>query len=265
MAEDLLLTYERSDDIPLPIGVRRHDDQVVGTYKQRRISPMEKVVLFGNAEVASMTYFYLSHDSPYEVAAFTVDREYIKEDTRFGLPVVPFEDVESICPPGEYKMSVALGFSKVNRFRAERYSQAKAKGYELISYVSSKATTWPGLVIGDNCFIQENSAIMPFAKIGNNVIIAAGSIIGHHSVIKDHCFLASGVVVLGSVTIEPYCVLGANSTINDGVTIARECIIGAGATISKSTRERGVYIDQPAELLPKPSNVLSRWLTWPVR
>jgi len=226
---------------------------------------MEKVVLFGNAEVASMTYFYLSQDSPYEVAAFTVDREYIKEDTRFGLPVVPFEDVESICPPGEYKMSVALGFSKVNRFRAERYSQAKAKGYELISYVSSRTTTWPGLVVGDNCFISEGSIIQPFAEIGNNVIIGTGSIIGHHSVIKDHCFLAASVVVLGCVTIEPYCVLGANSTIRDGVTIARECIIGAGATISKNTRERAVYVDQPAELLPKPSDVLSQWLTWPVR
>jgi sugar O-acyltransferase (sialic acid O-acetyltransferase NeuD family) len=226
---------------------------------------MEKVVLFGNAEVASMTYFYLSHDSPYEVAAFTVDREYIKEDTRFGLPVVPFEDVESICPPGEYKMSVALGFSKVNRFRAERYSQAKAKGYELISYVSSRTTTWPGLVVGDNCFISEGSIIQPFAEIENNVIIGTGSIIGHHSVIKDHCFLAASVVVLGCVTIEPYCVLGANSTIRDGVTIARECIIGAGATISKNTRERAVYVDQPAELLPKPSDVLSQWLTWPVR
>lgn len=226
---------------------------------------MEKVVLFGNAEVASMTYFYLSHDSPYEVAAFTVDREYIKEDTRFGLPVVPFEDVESICPPGEYKMSVALGFSKVNRFRAERYSQAKAKGYELISYVSSRTTTWPGLVVGDNCFISEGSIIQPFAEIGNNVIIGTGSIIGHHSVIKDHCFLAASVVVLGCVTIEPYCVLGANSTIRDGVTVARECIIGAGATISKNTRERAVYVDQPAELLPKPSDVLSQWLTWPVR
>lgn len=226
---------------------------------------MDKVVVFGNAEVASMCYFYLSHDSPYEVAAFTVDREYIKEDILLGLPVVPFEDVEFICPPGEYKMSVALGFRRVNRFRAEKYSQAKTKGYELISHVSSKAVTWPGLVIGDNCYIQENSTIMPFAKIGNDVMIGAGCVIGHHSVIKDHCFLASGVVVLGSVTIEPYCVLAANSTIKDGVTIARECIIGAGATIAKSTRERGVYIDQPAELLPKPSDVLSQWLTWPVK
>ena len=226
---------------------------------------MEKVVLFGNTEVAGLNHFFLSHDSPYEVAAFTVDRAYIGEDTHFGLPVVPFEEVESICPPDEYKMAIPLGFRRVNRFRAEKYSHAKAKGYELITYVSSKATTWPGLVVGDNCFISENCVIQPFVEIGNNVVIASGTIIGHHSVIKDHCFLASGVVVLGAVTIEPYCVLGANSTIKDGVTIARECIIGAGATIARSTQERGVYVDQPADLLPKSSDVLSQWLTWPVK
>lgn len=223
---------------------------------------MDKVVVFGNAEVASLNYFYLSHDSPYEVAAFTVDRTYIKEDTLFGLPVVPFEEVESICPPGEYKMTVNLGFRKVNRFRAEKYSQAKAKGYELISYVSSKAITWPDLVIGENCVISEAVVVQPHAKIGNNVMISSGTIVGHHSVIQDHCFIATRAVLLGKVTVEPFCVLGANCTIKDSITIRRECIIGAGSYISKDTREKGVYITKPAELMPRSSGELSRLLTW---
>jgi sugar O-acyltransferase (sialic acid O-acetyltransferase NeuD family) len=225
-----------------------------------------KVVVFGTAELASINYCYLRHDSPYEVAAFTVDRAYIKEDSLFGRPVVPFEDVESICPPGEYKMAVALGFRNVNRFRARKYSEAKAKGYQFINYVSSKATTWPELSIGDNCFIYENSVIGPYAKIGNNVHIGAGSIIGHHSIIKDHCFVGPHVVILGITTIEPYCVFGANSTIRDGgIIIERECIIGAGAVINKNTREKGVYIGNPAKLFPKNSDELSTWLTWGVK
>lgn len=223
---------------------------------------MEKVVVFGNNETASHTYFYLTHDSPYEVAAFTVDGEYIKEDTLFGLPVVPFEDIESIYSPDDYKMSVPITFRKLNRLRAEKYYQAKAKGYQLINHISSKSTTWPGLVIGDNCFIYEDCVIQPFAEIGNNVVIAPGSLIGHHSVIKDHCFLAAHTVVLGCVTVEPYCFLGANSTINNGITIARECVVGAGAFINKSTQERGIYIGRGAELMPKPSNELRTWLTW---
>lgn len=87
-------------------------------------------------------------------------------------------------------MLVAVFASRVNKVRAEKYHQAKAKGYELISYIGSKTTTWPGLVVGDNCIVSANY-IEPFAEIGNNVIIRTGCVIGHHSVIKYHCFLGA--------------------------------------------------------------------------
>jgi sugar O-acyltransferase (sialic acid O-acetyltransferase NeuD family) len=194
--------------------------------------------------------------------AFTVTRDYLKEEVFDGLPVVPFEDIESIYPSDDYKMFVALFFGRLNKNRAEMYSRAKAKGYELITYISSKAITWPGLVIGDNSFIGEGSVINPFAEIGNNVIIS-GSFIGHDCKIKDHCFLASHAVVLGDATVGPYCFLGANSTIRHNIEIARECIIGAGVLINQNTKERGVYVGRRPELLAKPSDVLSQWLTWP--
>jgi sugar O-acyltransferase (sialic acid O-acetyltransferase NeuD family) len=224
---------------------------------------MAKVVIFGTTYAALMSHFYLTHDSPHEVVAFTVDRDFIKEEMLCELPVVPFEDIEAIYPPDEYKMRVALQFSRVNRTRAEKYAQAKEKGYELISYISSKAITWPGLVIGDNSFITEGTIVNPYVEIGSNVILT-GSFIGHHSIIKDHCFIAGHAVVLGGTTVEPYCFIGANSTIRHGVTIARECIIGAGVSINNSTRERGVYVGRPAELLPKSSDALGSWLSWPV-
>lgn len=227
---------------------------------------MERVIVFGNGQPAEMNCFYLTHDSRYEVAAFTVDRAYIKESSLFGLPVVPFESIESIYPPDEYKMSLLISYRNMNRLKVEKYDQAKAKGYELVSYISSRASTWPGLVLGDNCFIYDNSVICPFAEIGNNVFIGPGSLISHHCVIKDHCFIGPNAVILGSTTVEPYCVIGANSTIRDGgVVIARECIIGTGVSIIKDTRERGVYINKPAELLGKPSNELGAWLTWSMK
>ena len=220
----------------------------------------EKVVIFGATEMAMMSHFYLTHDSPHEVVAFTVDRGFIKEETFLGLPVVPFEEVEFIYPPGDYKMMVAIFYGRVNKTRAEKYFQAKTKGYDLISYVSSKAITWPGLVAGDNSIILESTVIQPFAEIGNDVIVMSGSVVGHHCVIKDHCFLAFHVVVAGCASIEPYCFLGANSTIRNNVIVAKECIIGAAALVLENTQERGVYKGRPAELLPKPSNLTNPWL-----
>jgi sugar O-acyltransferase (sialic acid O-acetyltransferase NeuD family) len=225
---------------------------------------MGKVIIFGNSLFAELYYDCLTHDSPYEVVAFTVDRDYITEDRLFGLPVVPFADIESLFPPSQYKMIISISFQRVNRLREEKYLQAKAKGYDLISYISSKATTWPGLVTGDNCTIGTNSSVEPFVKIGNNVTVTNSVVLGHHVVLKDHSFVAPGAVILGGVTVESHCLIGANATIKEGVTVARECIIGTGVSITKNTQERGVYFNRPPELFPKRSDELREWLSWPV-
>ncbi len=226
---------------------------------------MEKVVIFGNSVFAEHIYALLTHDSPYEVAAFTVDRKYIKEEKLFGLPVVPFETVESSFPPSEYKMSIPLSFQRVNRLREEKYFQAKTKGYQLITHLSSSATSYPGLVMGDNCIIMEKAIIGPFAEIGNNVIVASGAIIGHHAVLKDHCFIAPGAVLLGGVTVGKYSFIGANATVKEEVTVASECLVGSGVSITRNTRGKGVYLNAPPELHPKRSDELRTWLMWPVR
>lgn len=215
-----------------------------------------KVILFGNGQVASLSYAVLTRDSAYEVAAFTVDREYLTVSEHLGLPVVPFEEVEALYPPEEYRMLISISFRRMNKLRAEKCEEAKAKGYRLISYVSSRALVWPDLEIGENCQIMGNAAIEPFARIGNNVHVGSGSHIGHHTVIHDHCFLAAQVAVAGSVTIGPYSFLGMNATVRDGIEIAAESVIGAGAGILQNTREREVYIGNTGRLLPLRSNDL---------
>ena len=172
------------------------------------------------------------------------------------MPVVPFEEVQRWYPPAEFDMYIAVGYRRMNKLREEKYRQAKELGYELITYVSTKATTWASSIIGDNCFIMENVIIHPFVEIGNDITIWSGSLIGHGSVVKDHCFISGRTAIAGNVTVEPNCFFGMNSTIRDEVTIARECVIGAGAVILKDTRERGVYVASGAQLLPTPSDRL---------
>jgi len=223
---------------------------------------MDKVIIFGASQAASRAYWYLTNDSSYELAAFTVDQRFILKPELHGLPVVSFENIETIYPPDEYKMllhinsTLPIQLGGCERLRHQKYYQAKAKGYELINYISSKATTWPGLNIGDNCRILANSVVEPFAKIGNDVIIGVGSMVSHDTVIKDHCTVIHHAVVLGNVKVEPYCFIGTNATIRSGITIARECIIGAGALILEDTVEKGVYKGNPAQLLPITSDKL---------
>lgn len=202
---------------------------------------MNEVIVFGDRELAEIAHFYLTHDSNYKVIAFTVDQKYLKNNTLAGLPIVPFEQVQGIYPPDKYKMIVPLSYKKMNEIRTQKYYEAKRKGYSFISYVSTKAITWPGLIIGENCFIYENNVIQPYVKIGNNVILWSGNHIGHHSTIDDHCFLASHIVVSGGVHIEPYCFIGVNATLRDHITIGAHSLIGAGALIMKDVGPRSVY------------------------
>lgn len=217
---------------------------------------MAKVVVFGVGQMAEVAHFYLTHDSEHEVVAFTLDREYIEDECHFGLPVIPFDEIESSFAPSSFAMFVPISYRKVNKARAEKYAEAKQKGYELVSYVSSKATTWPGLSIGDNCFIFENNVIQPFVKIGSNVIMWSGNHVGHHTKIGDHCFIASHAVISGSVVVEPYCFIGVNATIRDNITLAAEGVIGAGALITKPTEPKGVYLGATATMIPKKSDEL---------
>ncbi len=208
---------------------------------------MKKVVIFGATSLARQVYVYLTENSTYKIAAFTVTKEYLVEEKFMGLEVVPFERIEKTHPPEKLSMFVAIGYKRVNRGRAEIYYNCLNKGYALISYVSSKTAHWGHTEIGDNTFIYGNGAIHPFVKIGNDVIIGSATI-GHDSIIDDHCYISSHAMISGNVRIGRYCFIGANATIKDGVTIAPECVIGAGAIILKDTKGGGVYPGQNAEM-----------------
>lgn len=214
---------------------------------------MAKVVIFGTGQWADLAHFYLTHDSPHEVAAFTLDRDYLQKDEHRGLPTVAFEEVEDQYPPDEYRMFVPISFKRMNHLRAEKFAAAKEKGYELVSYVSSKATTWPEFTCGENCFIFEDNTVQPFVEIGDNVVMWSGNHVGHHTVIKDHVMLTSHVVISGACTIEPYCFFGVNSTVRDETVVARETLVGAGSLILRDTKEFEIYKAQGT----KPSKVRS--------
>jgi sugar O-acyltransferase (sialic acid O-acetyltransferase NeuD family) len=214
---------------------------------------VSNVVVFGLGDFARIARTYFEADSPHRVAAFTANERYLKGDELEGVPVATFETLTETHPPDRYSMFVAIGFSGVNSARRGVYEACKAGGYELISYVSSKATCWEDLVLGDNCFVFEDNVIQPNVRIGNDVILWSGNHIGHDSTIEDHVFIASHAVISGNVTIGESSFVGVNATFRDGITVAPRCVIGAGALIMKDTVEGGVYSVRGTEPLERKS------------
>lgn len=214
------------------------------------------LVIFGAGQIAELAWVYFSHDSAYQPVAFTVDRAYIENATLCGLPVIAFEELASAYPPGEVDVFVALSYAKVNALRASKVQAVRDAGYRCASYVSSRATVFPGFAVGENCFILEDNTIQPFTQIGDNVTLWSGNHIGHHSTIEDNCFISSHVVISGGVRIGANTFIGVNSTIRDHVTIGPRCVIGAGSLLTSDAAPDGVYSAVATERSRVPSSRL---------
>ncbi|CAG9213030.1 Sugar O-acyltransferase [Paraburkholderia sabiae] len=209
-----------------------------------------KLVLIGAGEMAEIADEYFTHDSDYEVVAFAIERDYIKRPEVNEKPVVAYEELETLYPPSEYAVFVAIPSSQLNALRTRFYLDAKRKGYRLATYISSRAFVWRNAVIGENCFIFENNVIQPFVTIGNNCILWSGNHVGHRTVIRDHNFVSSHVVISGYCEIGESCFLGVNSTLNDHVKVADHCVIGSGALITKNTEPNRIYVGSGSKPVP---------------
>ncbi len=218
---------------------------------------MAKIIIFGSGDIAQIANYYFQIDSPHEVVAFTINKSFITENSFEGKPIVAFEDITKQYPPSEYKLFIALSYSKMNKIRAEKYNEAKSLGYELVSYISSKCTNLSQFQHGDNCFIFEDNTIQPFVKIGNNVTLWSGNHIGHHSIIHDHNFVSSHVVISGHCVVESFCFLGVNSTIAHKVKLASGTLLGAGVVISKDTEANRVYVSDRPTMIEKTSDQIT--------
>jgi sugar O-acyltransferase (sialic acid O-acetyltransferase NeuD family) len=216
----------------------------------------QQIIVFGTGEIAELADFYFTHDSELEVVGFTVDGAYIEQTEFSGRPVVPFEQLVEKFPPDRFGLFVAVSYAKLNVVRAEKVALACARGYRLVSYLSSRATVFPGFEPKQNCFILEDNTIQPFASIGANVTLWSGNHIGHHSIIEDDVFLASQVVVSGGVRIGQGSFVGVNVTIRDHVTIGKKCVLGAGALVLEDQPDFSVVAPRGTERSQVPSTRL---------
>lgn len=210
----------------------------------------EDLVIFGNGQVAELAMTRFASDSPHRLVGFTVDRAFIREPLLHGLPVVPFDEAERHFPPDRVRMFVAVGPTQCNRIRAERFAQARQRGYRFASYVSSRACVADSVLMGENAAIGEGVIVHPFVRIGDNVHIGTASVVSHHGVLGDHCFLAVGCLLAGNVKVGARSFLGARATVRDHVAIGESSIVGTGVTVLRNVAASSVLVTPEPVLLP---------------
>lgn len=213
---------------------------------------MKPLVIFGHGKIAEVAYHHITRDSEYEVVALTCDTTWLGKGSgwqggHFGHPILPFEDIERRYPPESVSMFVAIGYHDLNAIRARKCAEAKAKGYTLISYVSPRADHGPWLEVGENCLILDGVGIQPGVRIGNNVFIWNNSLIGHHSTVHDHCWLAAGATVGGEAELGERTFVGLNATVGHEVSLGAECFLGAGTLVTQCASAGSVFVAKSTE------------------
>lgn len=192
----------------------------------------KKLIIFGTQDYAEIVYEYFTHDSDFEVVAFTVDREYMKKSVFCGLSVIPWDEIHNHFLPEDHYFHAAVVYGNLNRDRASVCARAKKSGYRLASYISSKAFIWHNVELGEHHFIFEGNVLQPLFKIGNNVIMWSSNHGGHSSTISNNVFISSHVVISGHCEIGSNCFIGVNSTLANGTTIGKESWVSHGSIMS---------------------------------
>ncbi|MEH2945001.1 hypothetical protein VSQ32_19680 [Lachnospiraceae bacterium KK002] len=105
---------------------------------------MNKVIIFGLEEFATMMCEFIMKDGKDEVAGFCVDEAYLPEKKKISVmnkeyPIVAYEKLEEYYKPAEHAVCLCIGYTKMNQVREEKYKDSLERGYTPYSYVHPSA------------------------------------------------------------------------------------------------------------------------------
>jgi len=187
----------------------------------------------------------MSEEADVQAQAFAVDRRYVTEPVKHGIPVIAFEDLPTLHAPDSVRLVNGFGYQAINGLRAARYEQAKGWGYQFVTFVSRRSWVAPGVTLGEATSILD-ARVAPFCQIGVNCSIGPGSLLSHNCNVGNHVYTSIGVAIGGNVHIGDRVFLGVGAIVRDGVSIGERCLIGAGAVVISDTEPGMVYAGNPA-------------------
>lgn len=215
----------------------------------------KNLIIYGIGKFAEYVAYLFENDSEYEVKGFCIEKEYRKkiqsQNPSVFQPLYTFENLKNEVSE-DFSLFIAVGNNKI---RGRIFNKAKEMNLALASFVASKTITWNDLIIKENVFIGEGSAVSAMVEIGENTHIFGGRI-GHHCSIGKHTLISGGCLIGGGAKIGDYSLLALNSSIGHNVEIGENNIIGMNTPISKNTKANAVYTNEGTKLRSIDSSVI---------
>ena len=208
---------------------------------------MRNLIIFGDTPFAERVFKYINFEGKDKVIAFTQEKNFISKKELQGLPVIPFEELDSF--EESFEIVLGIGYTKMNKLKERIYDMCISNGYKIATYISTNAIVYTN-DIQEGCFIAPGSVVGPGCKIGKGNYLESSVVLSHDNELGDFNFLSTNTVFGGFSKVESNCFLGLHSTIKNDVTIASDNLFGSAVNVLTSVVNRGgVFVGNPARQL----------------
>lgn len=209
---------------------------------------MRNLVIFGDTQFAERLSKYILIEGVDCVRAFTQEEQFMTRTEINGIPVIPFERLGDLLNE-EFSVILGIGYTKMNSLKSKLYDLCKKAGYNVGSYISSKAIVYTN-DFDEGTFVCPGAIIGPGCKLGKGNYLASAAILSHDNKLGDFNFLSTNVVLGGFAKVKDNCFFGLHCTIKDDILIESNCLIGSSANVLKSISQEGsVWVGNPARIL----------------
>ena len=210
----------------------------------------KKIILIGGGGHCKSCIDVIEIENKIEIAGI-IDQEEKLHLKVLGYEVIGCdEDLPQIVE--KYKnFLITIGQIKNVNIRIDKFELLKKLGAYLPIIISPLAYVSKNSFIDEGSIVMHKSFVNSNVNIGKNCSINTGSIIEHDVTIGNHSHISTGSIINGGCNIGEKVFIGSNSTIVNNINIVEKAIIGAGAVVTKSIKEAGIYIGNPARKLNK--------------
>lgn len=210
---------------------------------------MKNIIIFGANDFGRLLKYYIECDNDgRNIAAFTMDKRYIKENEFCKLPVIPFEDINKKFSPNNYEILIAIGNRKMNDLRKKIFMECKKRGYEIASFIHSSCKIH-SKIDGEGNILLEDCLVYPFAKIGNGNLLWDHVLISHDCLVGDFNTFSSYADLCGYVKIGNNGYFGKHCIMNEHIIIADYTLVGAAAYVKDNTKPYDVVVPAKSIIL----------------
>lgn len=186
---------------------------------------MNKLCIIGANETAERVMLFCERYNLYDIIAFAVDREYIRDCEFLGKPIFPIDELDRHIDKEECFVFVALFWNHLNGDRRRLYERMKSGGWHFASIISPLASVRG--VVGENCWIMDYVVVQEGSIVMDDVFIVDFCLVGNSAKIESHVFLGARSTIMGSAHIGEQTFVGTGATIFDVVKIGKKCLVGA--------------------------------------